>query len=210
MTDNQKSLAEELADLEIDLQDAIQVEDYNLAAKIRDRINELSTVLLEKALEEETRLVEEKLQKLEAEKKELLDKLQRVSAEFDNFQKRTKKDKERWITEATRKVLTGLLPALDNLDSVINASNEADVDNSFKQGLRLVEGAFATALSAYQVEKIQPAIGDIFDSSQHSAISIQHVEDNEGETVGFITRPGYKIGTVVIRPADVVVNKNTN
>lgn len=197
----------ELADLEDDLQDAINVEDYTLAAKLRDRINELANTLLGIATAKESKTLEEITQRLEQEKLELFSQLQRVSADFDNFQKRTKKDKQRWFRDSTRQVLTSFLPAFDNLDSVINSLTKTEGNDSLKQGLGLVGEAFRDSLARFNVTRIQPAVDDKFDPELHKAISIQHDENSEFETIAYVTRPGYQIDNVVIRPADVVVKK---
>jgi len=217
----EEKLAEELADLEEDLQDAINVEDYNLAAKLRDRINEIANKLLGitttkqnktpgttvKLQTQTLKEVTERLSRESEEKLELFSQLQRVSADFSNFQKRTKKDKERWTRDATRQVLTSFLPAFDNLDSVLDSLAKTEENDSLKQGLSLVEETFRDSLAKFNVTRIQPAVDDKFDPELHKAISIQHDENAEFETIAFVTRPGYKIDNAVIRPAEVVVKK---
>lgn len=205
MSDDRKSLEEELADLEDALQDAINVEDYNLAAKIRDRVNEITDQLIAAAMNTD----KQKIELLEKEKLELYTQLQRVSADFSNFQKRTKKDKDRWIRDATRQVLTSFLPALDNLDSVINSLTKTEGNDSLKTGLALVGDAFRESFKKFSISRINPAIDEKFNPELHKAISIQHDESCEAghETVAYVTRPGYQIGVAVIRPAEVVVKK---
>lgn len=206
-TSEEQELAEELADLEDDLQDAINVEDYTLAAKIRDRVNELGNALLGIATNKQAKVVEEQVERLEQEKLELFTQLQRVSADFSNFQKRTKKDKKLWIRDSTRQVLTSFLPAFDNLDSVIASLEKMEGNDSLKQGLSLVAKAFRDSLANFNVTRILPAVDDKFDPELHKAISIQHDENAEFETIAYVTRPGYQIDNAVIRPADVVVKK---
>jgi len=211
MSNDRKPLEDELADLEDALQNAINVEDYNLAAKIRDRVNEITDFLVAAAMNADQETVSKETQLLEEEKlkcAELYTQLQRKSADFSNFQKRTKKDKERWIRDSTRQVLTSFLPALDNLDSVINSLVKTEGNDSLKTGLALVGEAFQESFKKFNISKILPEIDDVFNPELHKAISIQHDESAKVEAIAYVSRPGYKIDDAVIRPADVVVKKH--
>jgi len=132
-------------------------------------------------------------------------KLLRVSAEFDNYQKRAKKDKLRAEQGVTRKMLLSLLPAFDHLDSVMAHSDE--LPDTFKEGLRLIHEGFLKSLADYDVACFVPEIGSAFDPEVHCAISIQPSDAAEQETVGQVIRAGYALGNNVLRPADVIVHK---
>lgn len=153
----------------------------------------------------------EQLKELAANGQGLLEKLKRVSAEFDNYQKRSKKEKLQWTSKAVSDVLVQFIPALDNLDFVLRDSAAMSDPNeetaSLQKGLKLIEEEFLKTLRQYNVEKIVPKSGEPFDSEFHCAISIQHAEV-EGEVVGHVARAGYSINGNLLRPAEIIVSKN--
>lgn len=165
----------------------------------------------QRALEEEKKQLIASAEAKAQEKDQTLAQLQRLGAEFENFQKRSKKEKLQWTSKAVSDVLTQFIPALDNLDSVINACDAIAEPNEeidgLNKGLGLIRDEFLKTLRQYDVEKIVPQPGDTFDPNVHCAISIQHAEV-EQETVGYVARPGYVIGSNVLRAAEVIVSKN--
>jgi molecular chaperone GrpE len=175
-----------------------------------DRTNQELTANY-RALEEEKKQLVASAEVKAKEQDQTLAQLQRLGAEFDNFQKRNKKEKLQWTSKAVSDVLTQFVPALDNLDSVINACSAIAEPNEeidgLNKGLALIRDEFLKTLRQYDVEKIVPQSGDAFDPNFHCAISIQHAEV-EQETVGYVARPGYVIGNNVLRPAEVIVSKN--
>lgn len=141
----------------------------------------------------------------------LLEKLKRLTAEFDNYQKRSKKEKLQWTAKTVSDVLMQFIPALDNLDFVLRdsaaISDPNEVTASLQKGLELIEEEFLKTLRQYDVKKVIPAPGDPFDANVHCAISMQHAEV-EGEVIGQVARAGYIIKGDLIRPAEVIVSKN--
>lgn len=137
---------------------------------------------------------------------ELTERLQRVSADYANYQKRVQRDKRKWTEDAVRGVLKGLLPVLDNLDQAI-AAFEGDVKDpaTYKQGVELVRGELLRQLGMYQVARIEPETGAAFDTELHEGIMVQEVEGIDAEQVSFMARVGYKLGETVLRPAQVGV-----
>jgi len=174
------------------------------------RANQEMSALL-RASEEEKQSLTTKYEDANKKADDLFGKLQRLSAEFENFQKRSKKEKLQWTSKAVSDVLTQFIPALDNLDSVVAAcsaiAEPSDDIRGLSKGLGLIRDEFLKTLRQYNVEKVIPQPGDVFDPNFHCAISIQHAEV-EQETVGFVARPGYVIGNNVLRAAEVIVTKN--
>lgn len=133
---------------------------------------------------------------------EHLEMLQRLAAEFDNYKKRTCKEKESLYIEATRDVILELLPVLDNLERA------SQVDNSgverLKEGIDMVLKQFKEVLKNIGVEEI-PAEGEQFDPEIHSAV--MHVESEEygNNVVIEELQKGYKIKDRVIRYSVVKV-----
>ena len=143
------------------------------------------------------------LQKKQIELDELDDRYKRVFAEFENYKKRTQKERESLYNSVLGDIITNILPIIDNLQMAVNAECK---DEGYKQGVELVEKQFKEFLSKNNVQEI-PAVGEIFDPSVHQAISsVQDDTKQQGEIVQEF-RKGYKLGSKVIRPSMVVVNQ---
>ena len=143
------------------------------------------------------------LQKKQIELDELDDRYKRVFAEFENYKKRTQKEREGLYNSVLGDILINMLPLIDNLQMATNAECK---DEAYKQGVELVEKQFKDFLIKNKVEEI-PAVGEIFDPSVHEAVSsVQDDTKQSGEIVQEY-RKGYKIGSKVLRHAMVVVNQ---
>lgn len=132
---------------------------------------------------------------------ELDDRYKRILAEFENFKKRSAKEREGLYNSILSDVIEVILPVVDNLE---NAAKVETKDESYKQGVELVLKQFKDVLKSKGVEEIK-AIGETFDPSLHEAVSsVQDDEKGEKEIVQEY-RKGYKIGNRVIRHSMVVV-----
>ena len=143
------------------------------------------------------------LQKKQIEFDELDDRYKRVFAEFENYKKRTQKEREGLYNSVLGDIIVNMLPILDNLQMAVNAECK---DEGYKQGVELVEKQFKEFLNKNNVEEIQ-AIGEMFDPSVHEAVS-RVIDDTKqsGEIVQEY-RKGYKLGSKVLRHSMVVVNQ---
>jgi len=132
---------------------------------------------------------------------ELDDRYKRILAEFENFKKRSGKEREGLYNSILSDVVEVMLPIVDNLE---NAVKEETADENYKQGIELVLKQFKDVLSSKGVEEIK-ALGETFDPELHEAVgSIQ--DDNLGEKeIAQEYRKGYKIGNRVVRHSMVVV-----
>ena len=169
--------------------------------------NELETKEeLKNEVTEEQKIQNEELselQKKQIELDELDDRYKRVFAEFENYKKRTQKEKDSLYNVLLGDIVTKILPLIDNLEMAANAECK---DESYKQGIELVEKQFKDFLVKNRIEEI-PTIGETFDPSVHEAVSsIQDDTKEPGEIVQEY-RKGYKIGSKVLRHAMVVVNQ---
>ena len=148
---------------------------------------------------------------LAEENNNLKNQLQRLGADFANYQRRTLKEKESWGGHLVSEMVIKLLPALDSLD-ILDAQGEALLfpgqENVWEDGIRLVREEFVKFLGQYNVTRIEPREGDKFDPAIHCCISVVDAPV-EGELVGYVIRSGYSRGSSVIRAADVIVRKNT-
>ena len=137
--------------------------------------------------------------KLELE--ETVDRLKRIMAEFENYKKRSTKEREMLYNTILGDIVSSFLPVIDNLEKAVEAKSE---DEGYKQGGVLVLKQFADVLNKLGVEEIA-SVGETFDPEIHDAVgSIQDETKGEKE-IAQVYRKGYKIGTRVIRHAIVVV-----
>lgn len=132
---------------------------------------------------------------------ELDDRYKRILAEFENFKKRSSKEREGMYNSVLSDVVEVILPILDNLENAVKVETE---DENYKQGVELVLKQFKHVLKSKGVEEIE-ALGQVFDPELHEAVgSIQ--DDSLGEKeIAQEYRKGYKIGSRVIRHSMVVV-----
>lgn len=139
------------------------------------------------------------LQKEQLEEQE--DRLKRLMAEFDNFKKRSSKEREGLYNSLVSDIFSSLLPVIDNLEKAVEAKTE---DEAYKQGVELVLKQFKDVLSANGVQEIE-TVGQVFDPELHEAVA-SVTDENLGEKViKEEYRKGYKIGSKVIRHSMVVV-----
>lgn len=145
---------------------------------------------------------------LKQEKEELFARLQRVSAELDNYQKRVARERATWTADAQRALLEGLLPVLDNIDYALAAfERKASDPAALRQGVTLIKEELLRQLAAQGIRPIPAEPGSPFDPERHQAISVQEDPAAEGESIALLARPGYLHGERLIRPAQVVVKK---
>lgn len=151
----------------------------------------------EKVEETQDCIIDPKQQELD----ELNDRYKRVLAEFENFKKRSGKERETLYNSILSDVVEVFLPIVDNLENAVKIETQ---DNEYKKGVELVLKQFKDILKAKGVEEI-PAIGETFDPGLHEAVS--SVQDPEKGTQEIVQeyRKGYKIGSKVIRHSMVVV-----
>ena len=150
-----------------------------------------------KELEKIKALIE--TQKKEIEEKD--DRLKRLMAEFENFKKRSSKEREGLYNSLIADITSSLLPILDNLEKAVQVKTE---DENFKQGIELVLKQFKDVLTSNGVTEIE-TIGKTFDPELHEAIT-SVVDENLGpQEIKEEYRKGYMIGNKVIRHSLVVV-----
>ena len=157
----------------------------------------------EKKLEdnEDVKKIKELIDNQKKELEEKDDRLKRLMAEFDNFKKRSSKEREGLYNSLVSDIFTSLLPVIDNLEKAVKVETK---DSNYKQGVEMVLKQFKDILKSKGVEEIA-GVGETFDPSQHEAVSsIQDPEKGVQEIVQEY-RKGYKIGSKVIRHSMVVV-----
>jgi molecular chaperone GrpE len=148
---------------------------------------------------------EDKLAALNQKNTELNDKYLRLYSEFDNYRKRTLKEKSELIKTASEDVIITLLPVLDDMERAITLSNGKEEDTSHLEGLKLIYNKMFGALKQKGLEAIE-SIGLPFDVDFHEAITNIPApsEDMKGKVVDEIQK-GYMLNGKVIRFSRVVV-----
>lgn len=141
------------------------------------------------------------LETLKAELRTKNDQLMRTAAEFDNFKKRTEREKASVAEFAKASLIKQLLPILDNIDRAAAADKESA---DYIKGIEMIVKQFEAIVANLNIEEIAKE-GDTFDPNFHEAV--MHVEDETlGENViAQVLQKGYKIGDTVIRAAMVKV-----
>ena len=138
---------------------------------------------------------------MKQELEETTDRLKRIMAEFENYKKRSNKEREMLYNSLLADIVSSFLPVIDNLEKALSVETE---DESYKQGIELVLKQFNDVLTKFGVEEIK-TVGETFDPEVHEAVSsIQDETKGEKEIVQEY-RKGYKIGTKVVRHSMVVV-----
>ena len=131
----------------------------------------------------------------------LEDRLLRLAAEFDNFKKRTARDREQYVALANERLIGELLPILDDLERALVAAVQHE-EAKLEEGVALVHRALASLLERNGVKAI--ATDGMFDPHVHEALLAQPSEAEEGSVIDVVQK-GYKLGDRVVRPARVVV-----
>lgn len=143
----------------------------------------------------------EEMEKLIAENENLKDKLMRTAAEYDNFRKRSQREKEAIFTDVKSDIAAKFLPVIDNFERA--ALTESDFEQ-YKKGIEMTEKQLRDVMKAIGAECFGEP-GDIFDPNIHNAV--MHIEDESlGENViADVFIKGWSLGEKVIRPASVKV-----
>lgn len=147
------------------------------------------------------------LAEAEAKIAELQDKYLRQAAEFDNYRKRTIKEKAELIKSAAEKIMVAELPVVDDMDRALeNMEKGMDADACI-EGFKLIVHKFKNILTQNGLEKIETE-GQDFDTDYHEAIALipAPAEELKGKILDCV-QPGYKLGDKVIRHAKVAVGQ---
>ena len=142
---------------------------------------------------------------LELAKQNLNNQLARLQADFDNFRRRTRAEKEDWQKNFNAVFCGELLPVIDNFGRAMQALKTSEADAGHLAGVEMIARQLAELLASKGVERI-PALGEDFDPNWHEAVGQTVVEDDA--MVGKVTQeiqPGYRIGDKILRASMVHV-----
>jgi len=151
--------------------------------------------------------VEEQLEKAEGEILDLKDKHIRLQAEFDNYRKRTLKERMELLKTASESLLVGILPVIDDFDRAIQTLNAIEDESPAKEGVKLIYNKFQEFLKQNGVKEIE-AKDQVFDTDLHEAITTfpAPTEDLKGKIIDVVQK-GYYLNDKVIRHSKVVIGE---
>lgn len=155
--------------------------------------------------EDKIESLQTKIESLQQEKEEMQQRTLRIQAEFDNFKKRSQKEKEADRKYKAQAIVTELLPAIDNFERALEIET-TEATASLVEGITMVYRQLQDALKSQGVEPIE-SIGKPFDPNLHHAVMQIEDEEIESNTVVEEMQKGYMLKDRVIRPAMVKVNK---
>lgn len=169
--------------------------------------NTEATETKEEVVEEKTveELLQEKVDKLEEELKKSEDKYLRLYAEFENFKRRKNKEIETNNVYKSQKVITEILPSLDNLERALQVESDNEEIKSLLKGVEMVYEGLLNVLKSEGVELIETENAQ-FDPNYHHAVMQDEDSEKESGAILDTFQKGYKLKDRVIRPAMVKVN----
>lgn len=187
---------------EKDVDDVLENENIENAEQDNAEATETTETTDEKA-DSKDEVVDEKAE-LEKKANDYLDRYQRTLAEFDNFRKRTMKEKASMYDDGVRDSVLKLIPVVDNFERAVSAVSEEEKESGLYKGIEMVLKQFTEILTSLGVQEIE-AEGKAFDPNLHNAV--MHIEDeNFGENeVAAVLQKGYICKDKVIRPSMVQV-----
>ncbi|MGM0523821.1 MAG: nucleotide exchange factor GrpE [Bacillota bacterium] len=149
---------------------------------------------------------QEAFQALEKDYEALKEKMLRLNAEYDNFRKRTQREKAADLKYKAQDLATDLVPVVDTFDRALQSKPDENSIDSFYEGMEMVYRQLMQALSQADVEEIETE-GETFDPNFHQAV--MQVEDDQYESQAIVEtlQKGYRLKDRVIRPAMVKVNQ---
>ena len=150
--------------------------------------------------------LQRQLKDLQSQKDEVFEKLQRVGADYANFQKRVPKQIADTVGYEREKIIRTLLPVLDNFQHTLQNAASADSVDVLAEAVRIIYDQMVDILKSHGVEHIE-AVGEKFNPSLHEAMMRRSDPETGDDIVLEEFQTGYKLNDRVIRPAKVVVNK---
>ena len=161
----------------------------------------------EEAAQEEEAEELDPLEKAQAELAEMKNQLLYKAAEFENYRKRTLKERAELILNGGEKVITAILPVLDDMERAISNGSKTEDPQVLREGMELIYQKFVKTLEAQGVSKIETKDAD-FDTDLHEAVAmVPGMGDDKKGKVRDCLQEGYKLNDKVIRHAKVAVGQ---
>lgn len=172
---------------------------------IPERLGTVQPTYAEVVPEREETVTRAEYDLVKAERDQLVDRMARLQAEFDNARKRAEREKVEFRDIATGNVIDNFLPVLDNFQLALNATGDVE---QLRSGVALIVKQMEEVLQRMQVSAI-PAVGEPFDPRVHEALGSVERNDIPDQHVAEEIRRGYRLRDRLLRPALVRVAHNT-
>ena len=195
MEENKELKDEEIVEETNTVEDNTEATENEEVEEIMEEYSETDDLSMIRKLKDENK-------KLSNELEALKDRLRRLTAEYDNYRKRTAKEKEGIYTDACTDVLKEVLPVADNLERALAVDGNVE---DLKKGVEMTIKGFLNSLEKLGVEEIDTTNG--FDPNLHQAISVVEDANLNSNDVAQVYQKGYKNGEKVIRYSMVTVAK---
>ena len=182
---------------ETDDKNVEEVEEFEIIDEDEEHTEESTTA-------DET--TDDKLKELEKEKEDLFNRHLRLQAEYDNFRKRTQKEKAADLTYKSQALVTEILPVLDDFERALLTASEDEAEINFVDGMKIIYRQLTAVLEKEGVEIIA-TVGEEFDPNIHQAVATVSDDQYETNVVVEELQKGYLLKDRVIRPAMVKVNQ---
>ncbi|MBO4519278.1 MAG: nucleotide exchange factor GrpE [Paludibacteraceae bacterium] len=161
---------------------------------------------VEQTLESQESTPEKSIEELEARIADLEDKNLRMMAEFDNYRRRTNKEKLELMATAGERIFKEMLPLVDDFERAAEAMEKTDDIDAVREGIKLIQQKFISFLDKEDVHAIETE-GVDFNTDEHEAVTTFAAGEEQKGKVIDCTQKGYKLGDKVIRFAKVVVGE---
>lgn len=199
--DTQNENAESVEQTEADQQARQEAEEH--AARM-ESIRQLAVAGELETSDENEEIVEALVDTIRA-RDELSDKLLRMAADHQNFQRRASGNEREARTSATQGVVQSLIPLLDTFEMALMQDPEKVSSQMVMDGVKMIRDEFMRMLSGYGVSQINPSVGDEFNPAEHAAMMQQPADGIEPGHISMNMGIGFKLGERVVRPAKVAV-----
>ncbi|MBN2107603.1 MAG: nucleotide exchange factor GrpE, partial [Deltaproteobacteria bacterium] len=142
----------------------------------------------------------------EKENQELLDRLQRTLAEFDNYRKRVSREKDDLLKYGAEKMALDMLPVADNFERALEQAKSATDPAAVVEGIEMIYKQFLAALEKYKIRHFD-CLGEPFNPEKHEAMAKQDHPDYDEDTIMAELQRGYYLEDRLLRPARVIVSR---
>lgn len=170
--------------------------------KLKDAKKEISS------LGSQVKAVKEELKSTDKEAGEYLDYLKRLKAEFENYKRRSQKERERIVSWSNEDLIKQFLPVLDDLERAVDSSQQSKNLASLMEGMRMILDQLKAILQKQGLQEIE-AKGEEFDPYFHEALMSVDLAEYPDNLVVEEMRKGYKLNNKILRSAMVKVNKRS-
>jgi molecular chaperone GrpE len=149
----------------------------------------------------------DELEKIKDEAAENYDKYLRACAEFENYKKRSARDREEFIKYGNERLIKDLLPIADSMERAMNHASDYEDSGAFLEGMKLIYEQFFASLAKHGVERIE-SVGETFDPNFHEAVLQVESKEHKDNKVVEEFEKGYLLNGRLLRPAKVSIAKH--